>query len=96
MSTTDTADLVRQLRDALDDAHDDVQVELMMCQQRAGYPKTDRELSAQIALARRVDDAIAAADAWLAGQRAALTDERKPCRCGPDGCADSSCPGRSV
>lgn len=66
--SSDIMALVQQLRDALDDARDDVQVELVMCKSRAGYPSTDRELAAQIELAKRVDAAIAAADAWITTQ----------------------------
>ena len=141
--TTNTAALVRQLRNALIDARDDVQAELQRCTELAGRPSTDRRLAAQVALALDVDLAIADADKWLAEQPAQSvaqppTDEwlldsagatlymhkrpavdrlvracadawgvtladgigqpardTKPCRCGPDGCADSACRGRT-
>jgi len=77
--TTNTTALVKQLRNALIDARDDVQAELQRCTELAGRPATDRRLAAQVALALDVDIAIAAADQWLAGQPAVvqpLTDEQ--------------------
>lgn len=166
--TTNTTALVKQLRNALIDARDDVQAELQRCTELAGRPATDRRLAAQVALALDVDIAIADAEKWLAAPQAVaqpLTDEQtradaarwremrrvfhvtehigkttcmpatklschwhgwasgdhadvtgcvdaliyerangigkpavedKPCRCGPDGCADSACPGRTA
>lgn len=66
--TTNTAALVKQLRDALTDARDDVQAELHRCTELAGRPATDRRLAAQVALALDVDIAIADAEKWLAEQ----------------------------
>lgn len=134
--TTNTTALVKQLREALIDARDDVQTELQRCHELAGRPQTDRRLAAQVALALDVDIAIADADKWLAAPQAvaqplttpAVLDlipttipasmdgdllwfaraierahgigqpasDTKPCRCGPDGCADSACPGRAA
>ena len=68
--TTNTTALVKQLRDALNDARDDVQTELQRCHELAGRPQTDRRLAAQVALALDVDIAIVDADEWLAEQPA--------------------------
>jgi len=78
--TTNTTALVKQLRNALIDARDDVQAELQRCTELAGRPATDRRLAAQVALALDVDIAIADADKWLAepqtvAQPRQVTDE---------------------
>lgn len=68
--TTNTTELVKQLRNALIDARDDVQADLQRCTELAGRPATDRRLAAQVALALDVDIAIADAEKWLAAPQA--------------------------
>lgn len=85
MTTHDTAALVRQMRDVMMDARDDVQTELQRCCELAGGPQTDRRLAAQEDLEKRVDDAIAAADQWLEIQPADPLRSAPLHITGPDG-----------